>query len=104
MPSIESDIEEYLLWLSVHNYATTTIGDRRRYLGYLVGFLAARQVTESTDVTSEDLKAYQEFLFCPWPDFGPRFWPREVPTPRSGCSVLGQRRSTSVLTRFLHPE
>ena len=41
---------------------------------------------------------------CPWPDFSPRFWPREVPTPRSGCSVLGQRRSTSVLTRFLHPE
>ena len=44
------------------------------------------------------------FDLCPWPDFSPRFWPREVPTPRSGCSVLGQRRSTSVLTRFLHPE
>ena len=64
MPTIEADIEEYLLWLSVHNYATTTIADRRRYLGYLVNFLATRQVTKSGGVTSEDLKAYQEHLFA----------------------------------------
>jgi integrase/recombinase XerD len=64
MPSIESDIEEYLLWLSVHNYATTTIGDRRRYLGYLVDFLAARLVTECADVSAGDLQAYQERLFA----------------------------------------
>ena len=41
---------------------------------------------------------------CPWPDFSPRFWPREVPTPQSGCSGFGQRRSVSFLTRFLHAE
>jgi len=64
MPTIDADIEEYLLWLSVHNYATTTIGDRRRYLGYLVSFLAAKQITRSADVTPEDLKAYQEHLFA----------------------------------------
>ncbi len=64
MPSIEADIEEYLLWLSVHNYARTTIENRDRYLGYLADFLAARQVTESIDVTAADLKAYQEHLFA----------------------------------------
>ena len=24
---------------------------------------------------------------CPWPVFSPRFWPREVPTPRGEFSV-----------------
>jgi integrase/recombinase XerD len=64
MPSIEADIEEYLLWLGVHNYAITTIGDRRRYLGYLDHFLTTREVTKSADATPEDLKAYQEHLFA----------------------------------------
>jgi hypothetical protein len=41
---------------------------------------------------------------CPWPDLSPRFWPPEVLTPQSGCSVLAQRRSASFLTRFLHSE
>ena len=47
MTAIEVDIDEYLLWLGVHNYAKTTIGDRRRYLSYLVRFLAAKGVSDS---------------------------------------------------------
>jgi hypothetical protein len=49
-------------------------------------------VWRNTDETSQ----------CPWPDLSPRFWPPEVLTPQSGCSVLAQRRSASFLTRFLH--
>ena len=64
MTAIESDIDEYLLWLGVHNYAQTTIGDRRRYLSYLVRFLVAREVRASADVTFELLKEYQEELFA----------------------------------------
>ena len=63
MSGIESDIDEYLLWLGVHNYARTTIGDRGRYLGYLVRFLSSRGITASTEVTFELLKEYQEELF-----------------------------------------
>lgn len=64
MAAIESDIDEYLLWLGVHNYARTTIGDRRRYLSYLVRFLAVRGISHSADVTFELLKDYQEELFA----------------------------------------
>ena len=52
----------------------------------------------------KDLEKEVKELRCPWPDFGPRFWPPKVPTPQSGCSGFGQRRSVSLLTRFLHAE
>jgi integrase/recombinase XerD len=64
MTGLEQDIEEYVLWLGVHNYATTTIENRRRYLGYLACFLGVEGIYESQDVTYEDLKAYQEHLFA----------------------------------------
>ncbi len=64
MTSIEVDIEQYLLWLGVHNYARTTIGDRRRYLSYFTCFLSARGVTDSAWVTFDHLKEYQEELFA----------------------------------------
>ena len=41
---------------------------------------------------------------CPWPVLSPRWWPPKVPTPQSGCSGFVQRRSVSLLTRFLHAE
>ena len=41
---------------------------------------------------------------CPWPRGSTHWWPPEVPTPRSGCSGFGQRRSIPLLTRFLHAE
>jgi hypothetical protein len=43
-------------------------------------------------------------FYCPWPVSSPRLWPPKVPTPQSGCSGFGQRRSISFLTRFLHAE
>ena len=63
MTALESDIEEYLLWLGVHNYATTTIECRRRYLAYLARFLAEQGIDASRCVTYEVLKSYQEHLF-----------------------------------------
>jgi len=43
MTGLEQDIDEYVLWLGVHNYATTTIDNRRRYLGYLACFLGVEE-------------------------------------------------------------
>jgi integrase/recombinase XerD len=63
MTAFESDIDEYLLWLGVHNYAKTTIENRRRYLRYLSSFLAGEGIEEAEAVTYEMLKAYQEQLF-----------------------------------------
>jgi integrase/recombinase XerD len=63
MTALETEIEEYLLWLSVHNYATTTIECRRRYLAYLARFLSDRGIDDPQRVTFEVLKAYQEHLF-----------------------------------------
>ncbi len=63
MTPIENDIEEYLLWLGVHNYAKTTIRNRQRYLAYLVSFLKTRAIQRSPEVTLEVLKEYQNSLF-----------------------------------------
>ena len=63
MTPIETDIEQYLLWLGVHNYAKTTASDRRRYLGYFTKFLNARGIDKVELVTFELLKEYQEALF-----------------------------------------
>ena len=68
MTPIETDIEQYLLWLGVHNYAkTTAIENRRRYLGYLAelprppeGHRRGRGWSPTTL-----LKAYQERSLCP---------------------------------------
>jgi integrase/recombinase XerD len=64
MTALTGDIEEYLLWLGVHNYAVTTIENRRRYLGYLDDFLTTRSVIETEDVTPGVLEDYQEHLFA----------------------------------------
>jgi integrase/recombinase XerD len=63
MTPIKTDINEYLLWMQIHNYARTTIEGRRRYLGYLNCFLAERGIETSEAVTLEDLLAYQYSLF-----------------------------------------
>ncbi len=64
MRAIDTDIEQYLLWLGVHNYAKTTAADRRRYLGYFTRFLEAKGIDEVGLVTYELLKEYQETLFA----------------------------------------
>jgi hypothetical protein len=32
--AFEIEANDYLTWMAVHNYAATTIENRRRYLGY----------------------------------------------------------------------
>jgi integrase/recombinase XerD len=63
MTSIELDACDYLSWMAIHNYASTTILCRRRYLGYFVSFAGTQGVDESKDVTLELLLAYQRALF-----------------------------------------
>ncbi len=64
MTSIDADVDEYLLWLGVHNYAKTTIENRRRYLGYLLRFLAEHDLGDAHQVTSDHLQNYQKELFA----------------------------------------
>ena len=64
MTAIDADIEQYLLWLGVHNYAKTTTADRRRYLNYFTNFYRRRGVEDAAFVTFELLKEYQESLFA----------------------------------------
>jgi integrase/recombinase XerD len=56
------DTEDYLTWMTVHNYAATTVGCRRRYLGYFWSFCEAEGVESVTDVTYELIVSYQEHL------------------------------------------
>jgi integrase/recombinase XerD len=63
MTPIEADVEQYVLWLGVHNYAKTTTADRRRYLTYFVRFVAEKGLEQVDLVTFELLKEYQELLF-----------------------------------------
>jgi|SRR5665213_2234233 len=63
MSNLKDDIEEYLLWLNVHNYAHSTITNRRRYLDYFSDFMTNAAETETAAVTLELLQEYQRYLF-----------------------------------------
>ena len=63
MTAIEVNVEEYLLWMRVHNYAATTISCRRRYLGYFTGFCQQQGVEAADAVSFELLQTYQRLLF-----------------------------------------
>jgi integrase/recombinase XerD len=63
MTPIEASVQEYLLWMHVHNYAETTISCRRRYLGYFSGFCQQQAVNEACAVTFELIQGYQRHLF-----------------------------------------
>jgi integrase/recombinase XerD len=63
MTPIEANVEEYLVWMRVHNYAATTISCRRRYLGYLIGFCQQHGVHAADTVSFELLQGYQRSLF-----------------------------------------
>jgi integrase/recombinase XerD len=63
MTPIEQDVEQYLLWMKIHNYAQTTISARRRYLEYVMTFLANRDIETSGEVCLEDLLDYQLELY-----------------------------------------
>ena len=64
MTSLETEIRNYLEWMRVHNYAATTIQDRRRYLGYFNDFARSKGLSLPASVSFEDLLAYQGQLFC----------------------------------------
>ena len=60
----DNEIRDYIDWMKVHNYAATTIENRRRYLGYFCDFAASRGLAAPGTVQLEDLVAYQDELFC----------------------------------------
>ena len=62
MNTFRSEIDQYLEWMAVHNYAATTIGDRRRYLDYFTTFAANSGVDEPSAVTYELAVTYQDHL------------------------------------------
>lgn len=65
MPTpIQSDVHDHLLWMRVHNYASTTIEGRARYLSYFLQFAAENDILNANEVTLELLVAYQQRLFA----------------------------------------
>ncbi len=63
MGSISSDIDDYLGWMRVHNYANTTVLSRTYYLGYFAAYAASSGIEVSEAVTLEDVLGYQHQLF-----------------------------------------
>jgi len=55
--------EDYLMWLSSHGYAQTTVANRRHHLDDLVEFLAERDMAEPKAVSFTALESYQRHLF-----------------------------------------
>jgi integrase/recombinase XerD len=62
MDVFEKETSVYLSWMAVHNYANTTIENRRRYLGYFSDFARGVGVNEPAGVTYELVVSYQEIL------------------------------------------
>jgi integrase/recombinase XerD len=62
MATLARDIDCYLEWMQIHNYAKTTVDNRRRYLDYFQTFASEAGVDVASDVTYELLVAYQEAL------------------------------------------
>ena len=63
MTPIDASVEDYLAWMRVHNYASTTISCRRRYLDYFSCFCERQGVDAAGAVTFELLQNYQRQLF-----------------------------------------
>jgi integrase/recombinase XerD len=62
MGQFEDEVESYLTWMTVHNYAATTVENRRRYLGYFREFAQLRGQQRPVDVTPALVISYQEHL------------------------------------------
>lgn len=62
MTTLTCEIELYLEWMDVHNYAATTVENRRRYLGYFLAFAKAEGIDDPDEVTYELIESYQEVL------------------------------------------
>ncbi len=64
MTPMEKQVQDYLEWMAVHNYARTTVADRSRYLAYFVGFAHGLGVDDASDASLELLVGYQHQLFA----------------------------------------
>lgn len=60
--SLRPLVEVYIRHLTARGYAARTLSDTASTLGRLVSFLAARKITQASDVTPEALVAYQQAL------------------------------------------
>ena len=63
MDAFDLETNEYLTWMGVHNYALTTIENRRRYLRYFGNFARDAGLTQPADVTYEIVVDYQAALY-----------------------------------------
>jgi integrase/recombinase XerD len=62
MTTLANDIDCYLEWMEIHNYAATTVENRRRYLGYFHAYASDAGIRDAGAVTYELVVAYQETL------------------------------------------
>src|SRR5580692_942792 len=62
MDAFDIEAGRYLSWMAVHNYAGTTIENRKRYLGYFSEFARSAGVDEPAGVSYELVVVYQETL------------------------------------------
>lgn len=60
--TLAHQVELYLEWMDVHNYAATTIENRQRYLGYFLAFAEREGIEDPAQVTYELIESYQEVL------------------------------------------
>lgn len=62
MATLAHEFDLYLDWMEVHNYAATTIENRRRYLAYFDVFVDGLGLKDATEISYEVVVAYQESL------------------------------------------
>ena len=62
MDAFDVEANGYLTWMTVHNYAATTVENRRRYLGYFAEFARSAGALEPSEVSYELVVAYQGAL------------------------------------------
>jgi integrase/recombinase XerD len=63
MDAFDSATNDYLTWMGVHNYAATTIENRRRYLGHFAEFARNAGLAQPAEVTYELVVDYQANLY-----------------------------------------
>ncbi len=55
--------EQYLEAMQVKNFSERTLENRRRYIGYFIGWSEQRGLTKPSEITKPILERYQRFLF-----------------------------------------
>lgn len=60
---INACLADYLEWMAITNYSERTIKNHRINLGYVIDWLAERDITAPGEVTLPILERYQRYLF-----------------------------------------